>query len=44
MKERFLMKKGLCPVTERMYYEVFTHEYIRPTFTKKELEDVVKCI
>jgi dTDP-4-amino-4,6-dideoxygalactose transaminase len=37
-------EKGLCPVTERMYYEeVFTHEYMRPTFTKRELEDVVKA-
>ena len=37
-------ERGLCPVTERMYFEeVFTHEYMRPTFTKKDLEDVVNA-
>lgn len=34
--------KGLCPVTERMYYEeVFIHEYMRPNFTTKDLQDVI---
>jgi perosamine synthetase len=37
-------EKGLCPVTEKMYYEeVFTHEYMRPGFTKRDLEDVVNA-
>lgn len=37
-------EKGLCPVTEKMYFEeVFTHEYMRPTFSKKDLEDVVNA-
>ena len=34
--------KGLCPVTERMHYsELFTHEYMRPPMTKRDLDDVV---
>lgn len=37
-------EKGLCPVTEKMYYEeVFTHEYMRPTFSKRDLEDVINA-
>ena len=37
-------ERGLCPVTERMYFEeVFTHEYMRPTFTKYDLEDVINA-
>ncbi|HMS63846.1 MAG TPA: DegT/DnrJ/EryC1/StrS family aminotransferase [Ignavibacteria bacterium] len=37
-------EKGLCPVTEKMYFEeVFTHEYMRPTFSEKDLEDVVNA-
>jgi len=37
-------EKGLCPVTERMHYEeVFTHEYMRPSFSKRDLEDVVNA-
>jgi len=37
-------EKGLCPVTERMFYEeVFTHEYMRPSFSKRDLEDVVNA-
>lgn len=37
-------EKGLCPVTEKMFYEeVFTHEYMRPSFSKRDLEDVVKA-
>jgi len=36
--------KGLCPVTERMFYEeVFTHEYMRPSFSNRDLEDVVNA-
>lgn len=36
--------KGLCPVAERMYFEeVFTHEYMRPTFSRRELEEVVNA-
>ncbi len=37
-------EKGLCPVTEKMFYEeVFTHEYMRPSFSKRDLEDVVNA-
>lgn len=37
-------EKGLCPVTEKMFFEeVFTHEYMRPSFTKSDLEDVVNA-
>ncbi len=37
-------ERGLCPVTERMHYEeVFTHEYMRPSFSKRDLEDVVNA-
>ncbi|MBK6506672.1 MAG: DegT/DnrJ/EryC1/StrS family aminotransferase [Ignavibacteria bacterium] len=33
--------KGLCPVTERMFFEeVFTHEYMRPSFSWDDLKDV----
>ena len=36
--------KGLCSVTEKMYYEeVFTHEYMRPCFSKRDLETVVNA-
>lgn len=37
-------ERGLCPVAERMYFEeVFTHEYMRPTFTKNELDEVISA-
>lgn len=37
-------EKGLCPVTEKMFFEeVFTHEYMRPSFSKSDLEDVVNA-
>jgi dTDP-4-amino-4,6-dideoxygalactose transaminase len=37
-------EKGLCPVTERMFFEeVFIHEYMRPSFSKSDLEDVVNA-
>jgi dTDP-4-amino-4,6-dideoxygalactose transaminase len=36
--------KGLCPVAERMYErELFTHEFMTPPATKKDLDDVVKA-
>lgn len=36
--------KGLCPITESMYFEkLFTNEFIRPPMTKKDLDDVVKA-
>lgn len=35
-------EKGLCPVTEKMHYEVlFTHEFMRPGMSKDDLSDVV---
>lgn len=37
-------ERGLCPVTERMFFEeVFTHEFMRPSFSKTDLEDVVNA-
>lgn len=37
-------EKGLCPVTERMFFEeVFTHEYMRPSFSRGDLEDVINA-
>ncbi len=37
-------EKGLCPVTEKMFFEeVFTHEFMRPSFSKSDLEDVVNA-
>jgi len=33
---------GICPVAERMHFEeVITNEYIRPSMTKADLEDVI---
>jgi len=35
-------KKGLCPVTEDMYEnKLFIHEFMRPSMTKNDLDDVV---
>ena len=37
-------ERGLCPVTERMFFEeVFTHEFMRPSFSGSDLEDVVNA-
>ena len=37
-------EKGICPVTERMFFdEVFTHEFMRPSFSKSDLEDVLNA-
>jgi dTDP-4-amino-4,6-dideoxygalactose transaminase len=34
-------EKGLCPVTERMFFEeAFTHEYMRPSFSWEDIKDV----
>jgi dTDP-4-amino-4,6-dideoxygalactose transaminase len=36
--------RGICPVTERMHYQVLmTHELIRPPMTKEDLDDVVSA-
>lgn len=36
--------QGLCPVTERMHFqELFTHEFIRPSMTNQDLDDVVRA-
>jgi len=36
--------RGLCPVTERMYFEeVFTHEYMRPEFTERDMDEVINA-
>ncbi len=37
--------KGICPVTEKMHFEVlFTHEYMRPGMTKNDMMDVVNAM
>jgi len=37
-------ERGLCPVTERMYFEeVFTHEYMRPEFTERDMDEVINA-
>ncbi|HAZ10382.1 MAG TPA: DegT/DnrJ/EryC1/StrS family aminotransferase [Candidatus Omnitrophica bacterium] len=37
-------RKGICPVTERMYEkELFSHELIKPSMAKKDLDDVIKA-
>ncbi len=36
--------KGICPVTERMHEkELVTHEFIVPSMTEKDLDEVVKA-
>ncbi len=38
-------EKGICPVTEKMHFEVlFTHEYMRPGMTKEDMIDVVNAM
>ena len=33
---------GICPVTEKLYFdELFTHEYMRPGMTHKDMDDVI---
>ena len=35
---------GSCPVVEEMYFEKFIgHEFMRPSMSKKDLDDVVKA-
>jgi perosamine synthetase len=35
-------RSGLCPVAERMHFkELLTHEYMRPSMTRADLDDVV---
>jgi perosamine synthetase len=35
-------EKGICPVTERMYFsELFSHEFILPSMQKSDIDDVV---
>jgi perosamine synthetase len=37
--------EGICPVTEKMHFEVlFTHEYMRPGMTKKDMMDVINAM
>lgn len=37
-------QRGLCPVAERMHYrELFTNEYMRPSMSKDDLEDVARA-
>lgn len=39
---RVSYRKGLCPVAERMhFYELFTHEFMRPGMSHKDLLDVI---
>lgn len=38
-------EKGICPVTEKMHFEVlFTHEYMRPGMTHEDMMDVVNAM
>ena len=38
-------EKGICPVTEKMHFEVlFTHEYMRPGMTRSDMMDVVNAM
>lgn len=38
-------RKGLCPVAERMHYEeLFTHEYIRPSMSREDIEDFFRAL
>jgi perosamine synthetase len=35
---------GLCPITERMHFdELITHEFIRPTMSKGDLDQVIEA-
>lgn len=37
--------QGLCPVAEKMHFEVlFTHEYMRPGMTKDDMMNVVNAV
>jgi len=37
--------KGICPVTEKMHFEIlFTHEYMRPGMSTEDMMDVVNAI
>jgi len=37
-------EKGLCPVTEKMHYELLvTHEFMRPGMSKGDMDDVVSA-
>jgi len=37
--------KGICPVTEKMHFEIlFTHEFMRPGMTNDDMMDVVHAI
>ena len=37
--------QGLCPVAEKMHFEVlFTHEYMRPGMTREDMTDVVNAM
>ena len=37
--------KGLCPVTEKMHFEIlFTHEFMRPGMTQNDMMDVVNAM
>ena len=37
--------KGLCPVTEKMHFELlWTHEFMRPGMTKEDMMDVINAI
>ena len=38
-------EKGICPITEKMHFEVlFTHEYMRPGMQKEDMMDVINAI
>jgi len=36
--------KGLCPVTEKMHYDLLvSHEFMRPGMSKKDMDDVISA-
>ena len=36
---------GICPIAEKMHFDVlFTHEYMRPGMTKKDMKDVIHAM
>ena len=44
-KKEVNYNKGLCPVAEKMHFDVlFTHEYMRPGMDKNDMDDVVNAI
>ena len=42
--KEFTYSEGICPVVERMYYKEFIgHEFMRPSMTKNDLDQVIEA-